>query len=159
MPLSEEAYFIQTILPVVYGLRLVQPLHQTDIGETFVDQKLLPMLLFPPVHNSSPRSSMFSMRIILGVLFRPFLSEPTQHLNRTTKYHKLRRTLTVDRNVLTLWLTLTVVLICDELVLVYTTSSTLLLFVTIYVVELELLINSVRICHNTIAILGTLLIL
>ena len=159
MPLPEEVYFHQTILPVVYSLRLAQTLYQTDIGETFVDQKLLPMLPFRPVHNSFPLSSLFSMQMLLGVLFRPSLSEPIQHLNCTTKHHKLRWTLAVDQNVLTLWLTLTVVLIGDKLVLVHMTNSTLLLFVTIYVVELELLTNSARICHNTIAILGTLLIL
>ena len=111
MPLAEEAYFPPTILPVVYGLTLAQTLYRTDIGEIFVDQKLLPMLLLPPVRNSSPLSSMFSMQTLLDVLFRPFLSKPIQHLNRTTKHHKLRWTLAVDQNVLTLWLTLTVVLI------------------------------------------------
>ena len=156
MPLAGEAYFPQTILPVVYGLTPAQTVYQIDIGETFVDQKLLPMLTFPPVHNFSLLSSMFSMQMLLGVLCRPSLSEPIQHLIRTAKHHKLRRTLVVDRSVLTLWLTLTVVLIGDKLVLVHMTSSTLLLFITIYVMELELLINSVRICHNKIAILGTL---
>ena len=42
---------------------------------------------------------------------------------------------------MTIRLTLTVVLIGDKLVLVHMTSSTLLYFVTIYVVELELLTN------------------
>ena len=65
--------------------------------------------------------------MLLDVLFQSSLSEQIQNLNHMTKHHRLQRTLTVDGNVLTLWLTLTVVLIGNNLVLVHMTSSALLL--------------------------------
>ena len=37
-------------------------------GNIFVDLKLLPMLIFPPVHNSSLLLSMLSMQMLLDVL-------------------------------------------------------------------------------------------